>query len=228
MLALGLQGLGSQNGSAQNGGGVRKPYIPAVPKTPEVKIRDLPFYPVKATLLRPTPLVVKDSAEQQQQSLSFYLSPEQAITVNNGRKVESNGMVVYKMHILLRFTKPSPDNVQDDDFPRNLCLKVNNKVGKYLFIVKPASHNPTSLINGQSIAFAARLCFFEEGFLSKSSSTGRKRKEEEGFLLESSSTERHIVSAAGCRSSLQDSDFHPEILLFSPKGCSDCTGSLVH
>lgn len=126
MLALGLQGLSTQNGSSQNG--VRKPYIPAVPKTPEVKIRDLPFYPVKATLLRPTPLMAKDSAEQQQQSLSFYLSPEQAITVNNGRKVEANGMVVYKMHILLRFTKPSADNVQDDDFPRNLCLKVNNKV----------------------------------------------------------------------------------------------------
>ena len=131
MLALGLQGLSTQNGSSQNG--VRKPYIPAVPKTPEVKIRDLPFYPVKATLLRPTPLVAKDSAEQQQQSLSFYLSPEQAITVNNGRKVEANGMVVYKMHILLRFTKPSADNVQDDDFPRNLCLKVNNKVGKTLY-----------------------------------------------------------------------------------------------
>ena len=133
MLALGLQGLGTQNGSSQNGGGVRKPYIPAVPKTPEVKIRDLPFYPVKATLLRPTPLVAKDSAEQQQQSLSFYLSPEQAITVNNGRKVEANGMVVYKMHILLRFTKPAADNVQDDDFPRNLCLKVNNKVGNALY-----------------------------------------------------------------------------------------------
>ena len=131
MLALGLQGLSTQNGSSQNG--VRKPYIPAVPKTPEVKIRDLPFYPVKATLLRPTPLMAKDSAEQQQQSLSFYLSPEQAITVNNGRKVEANGMVVYKMHILLRFTKPSADNVQDDDFPRNLCLKVNNKVGKNLY-----------------------------------------------------------------------------------------------
>ena len=133
MMALGLQGLSTQNGSSQNGGGVRKPYIPAVPKTPEVKIRDLPFYPVKATLLRPTPLVAKDSAEQQQQSLSFYLSPEQAITVNNGRKVEANGMVVYKMHILLRFTKPSADNVQDDDFPRNLCLKVNNKVGTTLY-----------------------------------------------------------------------------------------------
>ena len=71
MLALGLQGLGSQNGSAQNGGGVRKPYIPAVPKTPEVKIRDLPFYPVKATLLRPTPLVVKHSPSQLTMVTSF-------------------------------------------------------------------------------------------------------------------------------------------------------------
>jgi len=125
-LALGMQGLANQNGSATNG--ARKPYIPHTPKTPELVIRDLPFYPVKATLLRPTPLVASGSAEQQQQSLAFYLSPEQAITVNNGRKVETNGMVVYKMHILLRFTKPASDNVQDDDFPRNLCLKVNNKV----------------------------------------------------------------------------------------------------
>ena len=37
-------------------------------------------------------------------------------------------MVVYKMHILLRFTKKSPDGIQDDDFPKNVVLKVNNKV----------------------------------------------------------------------------------------------------
>jgi len=124
-LALGLQGLGSQNGSSRP---ISRPYVPHPPKAPEVAIRDLPFYPVKATLLRPVQLSAKDASEQQQQSLAFYLSPEQAITVNNGRKVEANGMVVYTMHILLRFTKPSYDNVQDDDFPRNLCLKVNNKV----------------------------------------------------------------------------------------------------
>ena len=37
-------------------------------------------------------------------------------------------MVVYKMHILLRFTKISDDGIQDDDFPKNLILKINNKV----------------------------------------------------------------------------------------------------
>ena len=37
-------------------------------------------------------------------------------------------MVVYKMHILLRFTKLSGDGIQDDDFPKNLVLKINNKV----------------------------------------------------------------------------------------------------
>ena len=66
--------------------------------------------------------------DTQQQNLAFYLTQDQANTVNNGRKVETNGMVVYKMHILLRFTKMSADQVQDDDFPKNLCLKVNNKV----------------------------------------------------------------------------------------------------
>ena len=45
-------------------------------------------------------------------------------------------MVVYKMHILLRFTKMSPDQVQDDDFPKNLCLKVNNKVYYFIFYQK--------------------------------------------------------------------------------------------
>ena len=114
---------------------------------PDVKIRDLPFYPVKATLLRPCAITAKDTQvcgsnpqfenefqlyhhyqETQQQNLAFYLTQDQANTVNNGRKVETNGMVVYKMHILLRFTKMSADQVQDDDFPKNLCLKVNNKV----------------------------------------------------------------------------------------------------
>ena len=62
------------------------------------------------------------------QSLAFYLTPEQANIVQNGRKVETNGMVVYKMHVLLRFTKTTSDGVQDDDFPKNVVLKVNNKV----------------------------------------------------------------------------------------------------
>ena len=66
--------------------------------------------------------------DTQQQNLAFYLTQEQANMVNMGRKVESNGMVVYKIHILLRFTRMSADSVQDDDFPKNLCLKVNNKV----------------------------------------------------------------------------------------------------
>merc|ERR1719309_1782350 len=95
---------------------------------PDIKIRDLPFYPVKATLLRPCAIAPKDNQETQSQNLAFYLTQDQAETVNKGRRVETNGMVVYKMHILLRFTKMSPDQVQDDDFPKNLCLKVNNKI----------------------------------------------------------------------------------------------------
>jgi len=95
---------------------------------PDIKIRDLPFYPVKATLLRPCAIVQKDTQETQSQNLAFYLTQEQAETVNKGRRVENNGMVVYKMHILLRFTKMDVSAVQDDDFPKNLCLKVNNKI----------------------------------------------------------------------------------------------------
>ena len=115
----------------------------------DARIRDLPFYPVKATLLRPSSLTQKDKdsqvspppnfsftislnlklfQEQQNQSLAFYLTPEQASIVSNGRVVQNNGMVVYKMHILLRFTKLSADGIQDDDFPKNLILKINNKV----------------------------------------------------------------------------------------------------
>jgi len=113
------------NARAQNGGRS----APGRLSFPDCKIRDLPFFPVKATLLRPCNLTPKDASnEAQQQNLAFYLTQEQANTVNNGRKVETNGMVVYKMHILLRFTKMAPDNVHDDDFPKNLCLKVNNKI----------------------------------------------------------------------------------------------------
>ena len=72
--------------------------------------------------------------EQQNQSLAFYLTPEQANIVSNGRVVQSNGMVVYKMHILLRFTKISDDGIQDDDFPKNLILKINNKVNNTVIL----------------------------------------------------------------------------------------------
>ena len=37
------------------------------------------------------------------------------------------------MHILLRFTKTSNDGIQDDDFPKNLILKINNKVRKHIY-----------------------------------------------------------------------------------------------
>jgi hypothetical protein len=40
--------------------------------------------------------------EAQTQNLAFYLTQDQASAVNNGRRVETNGMVVYKNHILLR------------------------------------------------------------------------------------------------------------------------------
>ena len=126
---------------------------------PDVSVRDLPFYPVKATLLKPCTLVAKKNStvksaffshnsaykinytnkhfqDSQNQNLAFYLTQEQANIVNNGRKVESNGMVVYKMHILLRFTKKSPDGIQDDDFPKNVILKVNNKVMSVLLKMK--------------------------------------------------------------------------------------------
>jgi len=96
---------------------------------PDIKVRDLPFFPIKAMLLRPCLLNAKDATQElQTQNLAFYLSPEQANMVNKGRKVETNGMVVYKMHVLLRFSKKSDDGIHDDDFPKNLVLKVNNKV----------------------------------------------------------------------------------------------------
>jgi len=96
---------------------------------PDIKVRDLPFFPIKAMLLRPCLLNAKDTTQElQTQNLAFYLSPEQANMVNKGRKVETNGMVVYKMHVLLRFSKKSEDGIHDDDFPKNLVLKVNNKV----------------------------------------------------------------------------------------------------
>ena len=66
--------------------------------------------------------------------MAFYLTPEQANIVSNGRVVQNNGMVVYKMHILLRFTKVSEDGIQDDDFPKNLILKINNKVKTTLLL----------------------------------------------------------------------------------------------
>ena len=70
--------------------------------------------------------------------MAFYLTPEQANIVSNGRVVQSNGMVVYKMHILLRFTKTSDDGIQDDDFPKNLILKINNKVKTNLLEMEPS------------------------------------------------------------------------------------------
>ena len=55
-------GLKSHNGELGGSNGVNE--VPGRLSFPDVRIRDLPFYPVKATLLRPSSLVLKSKDSQ--------------------------------------------------------------------------------------------------------------------------------------------------------------------
>ena len=94
------------------------------PTFPDVTLRELPFYEVKATLMQPCALQPSGTARFQDQKFSFYLSPSQASEIASSSYRDSNGRPEYKRQIQMRFSLLETSCEQDDNFPSSICVKV--------------------------------------------------------------------------------------------------------
>ena len=98
------------------------------PQFPDVILKKLPFYIKEDTVLKPSSLQPSGSRGKfHEQSFSFYLNSNQIKTVTNSRKTV-NGRVEYRKQIQLRFSLLDISSEQSDNFPKSLCVRVNNKV----------------------------------------------------------------------------------------------------
>lgn len=108
-----------------------KPYLQPIPPTHppnyssyiDVKLKDLPFYDVLHVLLKPFSLSSDLLDRNKETNYSFTLLPQQA----HDLAVSKDGSGNYECQILLRFCIQDSSGEQEDNFPPNLNIKVNNK-----------------------------------------------------------------------------------------------------
>lgn len=127
-----------------------------LPIHPDVRLKKLAFFDVIATLLKPSTLVPTSTTQRMQEgTYYFHLTPQQATDIASNRLIESDfitesktiSVVTYLIqnfifcrdirnsqkieHILqvqLRFCLLETSNEQEDYFPPNVIVKVNNKL----------------------------------------------------------------------------------------------------
>lgn len=98
------------------------------PSHPDIKLKKLAFFDVLATLLKPSTLM-PNSATQRPQEATFYftLTPDQATHIALSRDIRNPAKVEHVFQIQLRFCLLDTTTEQDDYFPPNIAVKVNNK-----------------------------------------------------------------------------------------------------
>ncbi|KAG1663722.1 E3 SUMO-protein ligase PIAS1 [Nymphon striatum] len=114
-------------GPEMNGGNI------SYPVHPDVRLKTLPFYDTVAELIRPTSLVPSGNNVRYQEShFVIHLTPQQAQNAAMSREIRTSHtgarMEHYNTQIQLRFCYLETSCEQDDNFPPNICVKVNEKV----------------------------------------------------------------------------------------------------
>lgn len=103
--------------------------VPAnYPVHPDVKFKRLPFFDVIAELLKPSSLIPQNSQRMQDATFYFHLTPQQATEVACSRDIRPNTKLEYIKQIQLRFCLLETTCEQEDCFPPNVIVKVNNKM----------------------------------------------------------------------------------------------------
>ncbi|KAF5291366.1 hypothetical protein FQA39_LY03517 [Lamprigera yunnana] len=98
------------------------------PVHPDVKFRRLPFFDVIADLLKPASLVPQNSQRLQETQFYFHLTPQQATDVAASRDIRPGSKCEYIKQVQLRFCLLETTCEQEDLFPPNVVVKVNNKI----------------------------------------------------------------------------------------------------
>jgi hypothetical protein len=95
---------------------------------PVVKLKKIPFYEHLSVLLEPSILIPSSiGASEQIKCFVFNLTGQQAIDIEKNRVIEANN-VDYKVQVLLRICLVDNTSEQNDLYPLNFQLRVNNRI----------------------------------------------------------------------------------------------------
>ncbi|XP_035793724.1 E3 SUMO-protein ligase PIAS2-like isoform X4 [Anopheles albimanus] len=101
------------------------------PIHPDVRLKKLAFFDVLATLLKPTTLassISNPSQRVQEASYYFSLTPQQSTDIALNRDIRNSNRIEHTIQVQLRFCMLETSCEQEDYFPPNIVVKVNNKL----------------------------------------------------------------------------------------------------
>ncbi|XP_023318411.1 E3 SUMO-protein ligase PIAS1 isoform X2 [Trichogramma pretiosum] len=101
---------------------------PQYPVHPDVKFKRLPFYDLLGELMKPSSLTPNHNTRQQEQTFVFHLTPQQATDIASSRDCRQGVKMDYVVQVQLRFCLQETSCEQEDNFPPNCTVKVNNKL----------------------------------------------------------------------------------------------------
>lgn len=98
------------------------------PIHPDVRLKKLAFYDTRAVLIQPSSLVPHAPNRSQEAAFQFTLTPQQATDIATNRDIRNPSKPEYTVQVQLRFCLMETSCEQEDCFPPNVVLKVNNKI----------------------------------------------------------------------------------------------------
>ncbi|XP_078736955.1 E3 SUMO-protein ligase PIAS1-like [Lampetra fluviatilis] len=99
----------------------------AAAATAPVQLAHLPFYDVLHELVPPTALVGNNGQRYQETYFTFALSSQDISMLSGSRDYFPGDESDFPVQLQLRFCLADSGSAQDDNFPPNLCVKVNGK-----------------------------------------------------------------------------------------------------
>jgi len=118
---------------SNNGAGVTSvPFLHTIPNQipfhPNVTLKKLAFYDVLSTLIKPSSIVPLNSQRVQDIGFYFTLKPQQAQLISSTRDIRNPNKPEYVFQVQLRFCLLDTSCEQDDCYPPNVTVVVNNKL----------------------------------------------------------------------------------------------------
>ncbi|XP_055321252.1 E3 SUMO-protein ligase PIAS2 isoform X2 [Sitodiplosis mosellana] len=100
-----------------------------LPQHPDVRLKKLAFFDVMATLLKPSTLIPTSNSQRMQEgTYYFHLTPQQATDIASNRDIRNSQKIEHIIQVQLRFCLLETSCEQEDYFPPNVIVKVNNKL----------------------------------------------------------------------------------------------------
>ncbi|KAH8416163.1 hypothetical protein KR222_009517 [Zaprionus bogoriensis] len=99
-----------------------------MPIHPDVRLKKLAFYDVLGTLIKPSTLVPRNTQRMQEVPFYFTLTPQQATEIASNRDIRNSSKIEHAIQVQLRFCLVETSCDQEDCFPPNVNVKVNNKL----------------------------------------------------------------------------------------------------